>query len=290
MIRQHPDGTVNVFGGENVSIAHRAKDNAKGQKSGNATFNMWLVVVVGVVISSGLVWWIVTGNLGPTPADRKPPSGGGPPSVRASAPASAVTTSTLREVDYADTANGLGLIAIFTGPESPEEDQRIREYLAASTTVRFMAYTGERFVVKFKQDLELFFRKPGARMEVLLADPTDPFYINNTILTEPATEQPGGSVSGFTGNQLGTKTQLIGCGAKPEQLTVKQFTNQMRLPAIIFDHVCVLTVRLPNARRQTIRMEYKNISDGYYSQVSDHFNVVWSKAVPMPEVKADQGP
>lgn len=191
------------------------------------------------------------------------------------------TTSTSRSALDArlETAvESLGLTAIWPSNFSKEEDDRIRLQLKSSSVVKILAYTGEEFARNFEPEFREFLFRAGTKIELLLADPTDSFFINNTRMTRPAVDITPAALEAAKQNQRQTITRFLNLKPSPGQLEVRMYSNHLRLPAIIFDDTCVLTIRLPSSERQTIRIEFKNSSTGFYRQCSEYFNAVWNAA------------
>jgi hypothetical protein len=106
-------------------------------------------------------------------------------------------------------------------------------------------------------------------MQVMLADPTDPFYIDNikfVLQRELSTEEIASYQKHLDDviSRLKTLERVTG-----QQVEIRLFKNQMRAPIIIIDDkVCILTVRLPPFEsKQSLRIEFDTAPPGFQHKV-----------------------
>jgi len=178
---------------------------------------------------------------------------------------------------------GVGAADVFAGPFSDAEDNNIRALISSSKSIKIIAYTSEKFVTKFSSEIRYFFEQTGTKMEVLLADPRDPFYWNNTDMTIPSKTTPTpDQIADYLRNQNQTVNLLSGLARDRGQLEVRYFSNQLRAPIVLCDSGCVLTIRLPpsDTGAETIRLQFENQRGGYYQNCLRHFLRVWEVAAP----------
>ena len=177
-----------------------------------------------------------------------------------------------------DISKGIGLAAIWTGDFSDEENLRLRERIRNAKSIKFIAFNGDSFFQNFQPELEAFFNRSDAFIQVLFADPKDPFYAENTKFTLRRELSPA-EVEDYQRHLQNAVSRLKSLERFPDQqVEIRIFKNQLRCPMIIVDNsFCVLTLRLPPFEsKKSLRMEFVEVGGGFLEKCVTHFNQVWS--------------
>ena len=176
------------------------------------------------------------------------------------------------------TTQELGMVAIWTGSYTDVENQRLKAQIRHAKSIKFMAYNADQFIQNFSPDLADFFSRGDTSMQVLLADPHDPFYIDNTKFTlgRNLEEKEIASYQPHLEDAVSRLRSLE--RVKGQQVELRLFKNQLRAPIIIIDDkVCILTVKLPPFEsRESLRIEFDNSPLSFNSKCITHFNQLWS--------------
>jgi hypothetical protein len=184
------------------------------------------------------------------------------------------------------TMRNVGIVNMWSGGYSDAENQRLSHLIRNAATIRIIFYAGNRMfdssVPGFGQDFVEFLHRDGTSIQVLLADPGNDFYTQNTILDVPPKGQKNVDKANFKGQQDNSNFWLKNVARDPSQVNVRFFTNQMRLPLIIFDdNHCIMTIRLTGPAG-TIRVEFGPAESSYIKTCIEHFNRVWNADTTIP--------
>lgn len=183
----------------------------------------------------------------------------------------------------ATTLTHLGITHIWFGSRrQKEEDARFIELLSASQTVWCVSYNFKRLFSDevFGNEFRGYFSDEGKSLRMLLADPAEHFYIENSRLElgipEPVPPDVIASWQQDQANTINTiKNTIV---TTPSQFEYRFYRDQMRLPITIFDNkVCILTIRVPGSR-ETVRIEFGPSESNFNMNIISHFNAVWSAA------------
>ncbi len=171
----------------------------------------------------------------------------------------------------------LGIVAMWTGSFADVENQRLSAQIRQARTIKFMAYNADQFIQNFSPEFEEFFNHRDTSMQVLLADPTDPFYIDTTkfILRRELSNEEIASYQKHLDDVVSRLKTLE--RVRGQQVEIRLFKNQLRAPIIIIDDkVCILTVRLPPFEsKQSLRIEFDTAPLGFNTKCITHFNQLW---------------
>ena len=129
-----------------------------------------------------------------------------------------------------------------------------------------------------------FFRRPEVSMQVLLATPDSAFYEEETKMTLGAdwTEERRKAAVEENRARVGHAQALLVqlAAGRPQALEMRHFDTQFRLPIIVIDEQCFLTVRLsPDEGAQSLRLEFEG-AEGYGRSCIAHFDRMWSLSAP----------
>lgn len=171
----------------------------------------------------------------------------------------------------------VGIVAMWTGSFADVENQRLSSQIQHAKTIKLMAYNADQFIQNFRPEFEAFFNRRDTSMQVLLADPSDPFYIDNTkfVLQRELSAEEIASYQKHLDDvvsRLKTLERVEG-----QQVEIRLFKNQLRAPIIIIDDkVCILTLRLPPFEaKESLRIEFDTSPQGYNTRCIVHFNQLW---------------
>lgn len=172
-----------------------------------------------------------------------------------------------------DAAN-IGLKHIEQAKYSSGENDRLGSNIRNARTIKILALNANSFAQTFRVDLETFFNRPDASMQVILATADSEFYRDMTPMTfdkwganEPASETNMDLIDY-------SRKRLVETAKDESKIEFKYFNTQFRLPLIIIDDkYCYLTIRLPpNEGDQSPRLEFDG---GYAQSCTRHFNRLW---------------
>ena len=190
----------------------------------------------------------------------------------------------LRVFDVLSTASRAGLAHIEYRKFSTGENARLSKALRHARRIRLLLPNGNRFVKTFQADLAEFFRRPEVSMQVLLATPDSAFYEEETKMTLGAdwTEERRKAAVEENRSRVGHAQALLVqlAAGRPQALEMRHFDTQFRLPIIVIDEQCFLTVRLsPDEGAQSLRLEFEG-AEGYGRSCIAHFDRMWSLSAP----------
>lgn len=230
-----------------------------------------VVIVVAVLIAAAMAAMLYppTGNLiFGKPAIGEPLSKGRAAAVASSLPPSAMLGVSAGEV---------GLRAMWTGAYAHEEDDLLASSLRAAKSVKIMAYNADTLIQNMSPELEAFFDRDGTSMQFLLANPSDAYYLQNTILTlrRPLSLAEQAQYQAHFHDAVSRLKTLE--RNKGQQVEIRFFQNEMRVPIIIIDdHLCFLTLRLPPFEsKKSLRFVFDTAPIGFNENCVAHFNQVW---------------
>lgn len=171
----------------------------------------------------------------------------------------------------------IGLTAMWIGSFTDIENQRLSTQIRNAKTIKLMAYNADQFIQNFSPEFEEFFNHGDTTMQVLLADPSDSFYVENTkfVLKRDLSAAELASYQRHLDDVVSRLRTLE--RNKGKQVEIRLFKNQMRVPIVILDDkICILTLRLPPFEsKQSLRMEFDNTPHGFNSNCITHFNQLW---------------
>ena len=183
-----------------------------------------------------------------------------------------------------ETAEAIGLNTIETGGYTREEDQRLRDNIRSAKSIKILVPNGSSLTLNFRKDFEAFLAKPEASMRVLFATADSVFYREETEMTNLQLEAKGAEEDAKINQglvELG-RHRLVSYARTPDQVEVKFFDTQFRMPIIIIDdRYCYLTLRLsPNESPESVRLEFEGGKNAFANACVAHFNRMWQVSAP----------
>jgi hypothetical protein len=175
-------------------------------------------------------------------------------------------------------AEQVGLNAIEFGSFTKDEDDRFRAVVAAATNIKMLMPNGSNVTYVFRQEFQNFFSKAKSSMQVIFANPDSEFYQEETEMTSILSPDMKKALEFNRGLVELSRARLSGYAKEKDQVQVRFFNTQFRLPMIIVDDkYCFLTIRLsPNESPQSLRLEFSAGSDSFVKSCVAHFSKMWS--------------
>ncbi len=158
-----------------------------------------------------------------------------------------------------------GITYLERGSFSKEENERLKFAVRNASAIDLLAPNAASITAVIRDDLPVFFKKPGASMRVLFADPNSEFYDAMMTMTTKGIERSQKARDSDKGLSARSKEIFLTFANQAvEKLQFRQFNTEFRAPMILIDRrLCFVALRLtPDQVTESLRIELADDSGG----------------------------